>query len=507
MFSKKKHLISIIIIISTIFQGVSFNIKNVSAAANLNGRILLQVQSHGEAWYVNPLNSRRYYLGRPADAYNVMRNLGLGISNKDFSTISNSSTRLAGRILIKVEDSGRAYYFDPSNLKLYYLGRPDDAFQVMRQRGLGITNSDLSKILVATNSSPAPTVTTSQPTIPSTPVVSPGASSAFTYNFKYKNIAQTISLDLSSSLYQSYSKSPKVLTYQSDNEPPNLRESFYGLFLKLKSGDTSIDSAIYKLKAIALQNNLSSDEIVNLVMAWVQYIPYDQAKLNANVQSNNNPYYPYETIYLDRGVCSDKTFLAVVLLRKLGYGAAILDFPDLNHTAAGIQCPVDDSMNSSGYCYIETTNYFPVGVIPQTINSGQAQSTTNEFVNLFSSANLGKIEILQKTTGKVYQGMATVKAQADSLKTEKNYLSAEEVNINNLASALKIKENSLSDLKAELDTYYNSGQISMYNSLISNYNSAVNSYNADLSVYRAKVEDYNKRANIFYQASKDFYQQ
>lgn len=507
MFFKKKHLILAVIIISTIFQGVNFNVKSVSAAMNLNGRILLQVQSRGEAWYVNPVNSRRYYLGKPIDAYNVMRNLGLGISNKDFSAISGSSTRLVGRILIKVEDYGRAYYFDPSNLKLYYLGRPDDAFQIMRQRGLGITNFDLSKILIAVNSSSAPTATTNSQTISGAPVSNSNDSSIFTYNFKYRNIAREISLDLSPSLYLSYSKSPKVLTYQSDNEPPNLRESFYGLFLKLKNDDTSIDNAIYKLKAMALQNNFSDDEIADLVMAWVQYIPYDQAKLNANVQSNNNPYYPYETLYLDRGVCSDKTFLAVVLLRKLGYGAAILDFPDLNHTAAGIQCPISDSINSSGYCYVETTNYFPVGVIPQSINSGQAQSVTNEFANLFSSTNLGKIEILQKTSGKIYQGIATVKARADNLKTEKNYLSIEEVNINNLAGALKIKENTLSDLKAELDSYYNSGQISMYNSLISNYNNFVNSYNSDLSIYRAKVEDYNKRANIFYQASKDFYQQ
>ena len=502
MCFKKKHLISAIII-GTILQGLIVNVKNVSAATNLSGRILLQVQSHGEAWYVNPLNNRRYYLGRPTDAYNVMRNLGLGISNKDFAVISNSSTRLAGRILIKVEDYGRAYYFDPSNLKLYYLGRPDDAFQVMRQRGLGITDFDLNKISMASNSASVPVVS-----LNTSPVTqAPTDLKVSTYNFKYKNLIQEISLDLSSSLYQSYSNSPKVFTYQTNNEPPNLRESFYGLFLKLKSNDNSIDSAIFKLKAIALQNDLSNDEIVNLVMAWVQYIPYDQAKLNANVQSNNNPYYPYETLYLDRGVCSDKTFLAIVLLRKLGYGAAILDFPDLNHTAAGIQCPLSDSINSSGYCYIETTNYFPIGVIPQTINSGQAQNATNEFVNLFSSSNLGRIEILQKTSGKIYQGMVIVKAQAERLKNEKDYLSAEENNINNAASDLKIKENDLSDFKIKMDNYYNNGETSLYNSLISSYNNLVNSYNADLSIYRTRVADYNKRADAFYKSSKDFYQQ
>lgn len=125
---------------------------NFSNAANmatrLKGKILLQVESNGEAWYVNPDNEKRYYLGRPADAFQVMRELGLGISNKDFDSFSGyAPSRLSGKILLKVEDSGKAYYVNPVDLKMHYLGRPADAFQVMRELGLGITNNDLDKIL------------------------------------------------------------------------------------------------------------------------------------------------------------------------------------------------------------------------------------------------------------------------------------------------------------------------------------------------------------------------
>ncbi len=118
----------------------------------LKGRILLQVQDKGQAWYLNPVDGLRYNLGRPEDAYNVMRQLALGVSNDSFSAIENSPSswrKFAGRILLKTEDNGKAYYFDPTALKLYYLGRPADAFNVMRGRGLGVTNSDLSKIKAA----------------------------------------------------------------------------------------------------------------------------------------------------------------------------------------------------------------------------------------------------------------------------------------------------------------------------------------------------------------------
>ncbi len=128
---------------------------------HLKGRILLQVQSAGEAWYVHPKTGERTLLGRPADAFAAMRKLGVGISNNDlkrlFGTVPYKeqqlaikdramAQKLAGTILLQVERNGEAYYLDPTNLIAYFLGRPSDAFQVMRKRGLGITNENLSAV-------------------------------------------------------------------------------------------------------------------------------------------------------------------------------------------------------------------------------------------------------------------------------------------------------------------------------------------------------------------------
>lgn len=127
------------------------------AAATTLGRILLQVEAHGEAWYVNPLTWERYYLGRPIDAFNLMRQLSLGVSNRDFASWDGvAPARLAGRFLIKPQDFGKAYYVNPSTRQLYYLGRPLDAFNLMRGLGLGISNSDLARIIIAANSAAVP---------------------------------------------------------------------------------------------------------------------------------------------------------------------------------------------------------------------------------------------------------------------------------------------------------------------------------------------------------------
>ncbi len=119
-----------------------------SLSARLSGRILLQVEANGEAWYLNPDNNLRYFLGRPHDAFNIMRELGLGISEDNYNNFSENGTpsKYSGKILLRVENNGEAYYINPETLEMHYLGRPADAFNIMRTLGLGITNDNLEKI-------------------------------------------------------------------------------------------------------------------------------------------------------------------------------------------------------------------------------------------------------------------------------------------------------------------------------------------------------------------------
>jgi len=123
---------------------------DTNLARKLKGRILLQVEKNGEAWYLNPDDEKKYYLGRPADAFNVMRNLGLGIKHSELENYLTSKfpIRLAGKTMLDVEQNGEAYYVNPIDLKGYFLNRPADAFRVMRELGLGITNDNVRKINV-----------------------------------------------------------------------------------------------------------------------------------------------------------------------------------------------------------------------------------------------------------------------------------------------------------------------------------------------------------------------
>ena len=60
---------------------------STSLVNKLKGRIVLQTESKGEAWYINPTDGKRYYLASGEAAYQIMRYLSTGINNKDIQKI------------------------------------------------------------------------------------------------------------------------------------------------------------------------------------------------------------------------------------------------------------------------------------------------------------------------------------------------------------------------------------------------------------------------------------
>lgn len=51
------------------------------------GKILLQVEKNGEAWYVHPQTGERHYLGTPQAAFNLFKSIAIGASNAHLSKI------------------------------------------------------------------------------------------------------------------------------------------------------------------------------------------------------------------------------------------------------------------------------------------------------------------------------------------------------------------------------------------------------------------------------------
>jgi len=178
---------------------------NKALTKRLKGKILLQVEQNGEAWYVDEVSEERYYLKDGDTAYTALQAFGLGISNVDLEQIpvgvedraekvdsdgdglddqledaigtdkDNPDTdgdgfsdgdeiksdfsprdrtklklnktlanKLEGKILLQVEGRGEAWYIH--NGRRHYMKNGSLAYQIMRFLSLGITNDDIREI-------------------------------------------------------------------------------------------------------------------------------------------------------------------------------------------------------------------------------------------------------------------------------------------------------------------------------------------------------------------------
>jgi|GEM_PF-1767681 len=148
-FIKKNFSISAVMsIVALLIFLVLPTRAETSLGSKLSGRILLQVENRGEAWYVIPGTERRVFLNRPADALNIMKTFGEYIASTELTSYLKSSfpKKLSGKILLNVDGNGEAYYVHPLDLKGYYLDKPNDAFKIMTELALGISNKDIISI-------------------------------------------------------------------------------------------------------------------------------------------------------------------------------------------------------------------------------------------------------------------------------------------------------------------------------------------------------------------------
>ncbi|HBR72084.1 MAG TPA: hypothetical protein DEA27_04785, partial [Candidatus Moranbacteria bacterium] len=283
----------------------------------------------------------------------------------------------------------------------------------------------------------------------------------------------------------------------------NWEEEYYGMFIGQNEKDSSIVNLSGAIKEIGEKNKLSKDQIAELVLAFVQSIPYDDKKAE-NILSktgNETMSYPYELLYENKGVCSDKSFLATVLLRSLGYGTTLFVYENENHMAIGIQCPEEYSTYGSGYCYAETTSVGnKIGIVPE-LKTGVGKAVGEQQLEYFSEDQnssdgkvvLTEVKIFQKTVGEEYRGIIqTIKTnkEIETLKIEISALSGE---LKKLKNTVDEYEKDLADRKKELDKYLKNDEVDKYNKGVKKYNEVLEDYKDEVKSYNDKVALYNKK--------------
>ncbi len=181
------------------------------------------------------------------------------------------------------------------------------------------------------------------------------------YTFQLDTSQYTFQLNLESEIYNSHYGSEKYVI----GESADWQKRFWSIFLMSKD-DRNLISEIIK---VLNSDNFSEKDFVVKATRFVQgAIAYDHDKA-FNIE-DHEVYFPYETIFLKSGVCSDKSILLAKILIQAGYQICFFIYPQANHMALGIKVDDKGSYNS-GFCFIESTAYSKIGEIPEKIGDDQ----------------------------------------------------------------------------------------------------------------------------------------
>lgn len=134
--------------------------EDEALAEDLAGQMLLDVEGNGEVYYVDPVDGGKEYLADGQSAHGLLERRALGINETDFATLAQGTEkneasvcesntlaqRLRGRIVLRVDKNGEAWWILPTNCRAYYVGTHEAAYELMKKFSLGITKQNLGKI-------------------------------------------------------------------------------------------------------------------------------------------------------------------------------------------------------------------------------------------------------------------------------------------------------------------------------------------------------------------------
>jgi len=346
----------------------------------------------------------------------------------------------------------------------------------------------------------------------------PEGGKSASFNWKYKGRSYSLSEDLYESYYQFYKTLP-ISSPASDASQTKWYTTYNEMFIAGANGDTTVQDLAEKIRVLGEERKLNENQMVELVSAFVQTIPYDQGKLERRESGQSGITekitYPYEVLYENTGVCQDKSYLAYALLKELGYGVSIFLFPDPkdNHMAVGVKCPLQYSNYDSGYCFIETTSLGnKIGMIPDLIPQSRI-ATSDIQINMVENSQaadteyqpLGNVEVLNTIDGKEYTGIiATISTQKELERLRKT-IDGYKRELRVIAAEIDKQESDLGRMGKKLKSLKKDGEYDEYNDLVDTYNSLlsimkknIKGYNKKVAVSNAAVERYRALAQDFY---------
>ncbi|MCX6793160.1 MAG: fibrobacter succinogenes major paralogous domain-containing protein [Candidatus Falkowbacteria bacterium] len=130
-----------LVILLALFAFAATYASAVGVNKNPNIGVMVPVNDYEPAWYINPGTKEKIVLTEPLSALRVMKKFGVGIKHSTLHKYLKSGfpKNLAGKVLLDVEARGQAYYVSALDLSGHFLGQPNFALLVFRENGFRLS--------------------------------------------------------------------------------------------------------------------------------------------------------------------------------------------------------------------------------------------------------------------------------------------------------------------------------------------------------------------------------
>lgn len=329
------------------------------------------------------------------------------------------------------------------------------------------------------------------------------------------------------------------------NQEKYLNDGDFSKFVYTNPKDKTVSTLSSQIYSMIRSMSLGDDQALELATCFVQNIPYDNQKYEQVVKIAGNTadteQFPYETLYNNKGICTDKAYLGSAVLKEMGYGTAIMYFPNDHHMSLGISVPSGYTSFNSNYAIMDVTSIgFTPGNIPASVgkDSGVPDSNINNLKNINEKDNPDDIpldtskaigppsKVITVNTGKSYTRIVTVKNLENeiinlygSLAGKKANLQSANSNISNWNSRQAQAYSNYLSVPSTTQScypicsfypYYSCRQncttlnnpmknlsYSTYSTAYNNYKNAISNYNNLVNDYNNTLTNINKKINTY----------
>ncbi len=305
-------------------------------------------------------------------------------------------------------------------------------------------------------------------TLQSSPVI-------ISHQFPFEKTKFTLTLPINVSVYEGAKQAKKATTvYGNISETIWLAQS-YRAMVQDPAQDSLYATLLAEADKIRLQQKLSDDEYLELIVVYIQSLRYE-------TREQNPAKFPVETVVDRAGDCDDKSLLLAGLLSREGYPVVLLLFGPESHMAVGVGSD-DYHYKNTGYAFVETTNFSFVGVPTDKLGGN---------LTLYSDPVI--IPISNGT--KFFGSGSETRYIHDMYVLSGQKIQELEPQVKSMGSDLTSQQEKIAHLESQIQEIRNTGNSGSYNTQVAVHNALVSDYNSRLNVYRQLFARYEKYALV-----------